>query len=557
MDPDSQNDALAEEKQMLKAVANKGFGAKIGVYGKLCGPGWLQSAITLGGGSLVGALGLGVIGGTGFMWVQPVAMILGVIMLSAIAYVTLSTGERPFQAINEHVSPVLGWGWLIATMLANMIWCLPQFNLAFGAVTSNLAPGMPTGLGSKIVISGIVLAIATLVIWSYGTGSKGVKLFENILKALVGLVVLSFMGVVVALTFAKGSPLNWGEVLRGFIPDLSALFKPAPAFQAVIDQLGAADAAAWTKQITSNQRDTIITAVGTAVGINMTFLLPYSMLKRRWGREHRGLAIFDLSTGLVIPFVIATGCLVIAAATQFHANPKNYKVSQSATLTAELKSSSTPEEFKAALADPAVTARLQAEYEALPSEKKALATLEMMTAKRSQLELASSLRPFTGKYVSQYLFGFGVLAMAISTIVILMLINGFAFCEMLGVEHSGATHRVGCLIAGVVGFFGPIIWANHGPWLAIPTSVAGYSMLPIAAFAFLLLLNSKSLLGDDKPSGAKLIKWNVLMGISTLVAALGSAWASHGKIGWWGPGIIVAFAVATALTWRGGGRAQS
>ena len=38
MDSDSQNDALTEEKQMLQAVANKGFGAKIGVYGKLCGP---------------------------------------------------------------------------------------------------------------------------------------------------------------------------------------------------------------------------------------------------------------------------------------------------------------------------------------------------------------------------------------------------------------------------------------------------------------------------------------------------------------------------------------
>lgn len=227
MDSESQNDSLAEEKQLLASVADKDVGTKAKTYIRLCGPGWLQSAITLGGGSLVGALGLGVIGGTGFMWVQPLAMILGVIMLSAIAYVTLSTGERPFQAINQHVSPVLGWGWLIATMLANMIWCLPQFNLAFGAVTSNLAPGMSKGLGSKIVISGVVLGIATLVIWSYGTGSKGVKHFENILKALVGLVVFSFIGVVVALTFAKDSPLDWGAVLAGFIPDFSALFRPA------------------------------------------------------------------------------------------------------------------------------------------------------------------------------------------------------------------------------------------------------------------------------------------------------------------------------------------
>ncbi len=170
-----------------------------------------------------------------------------------------------------------------------------------------------------------------------------------------------------------------------------------------------------------------------------------------------------------------------------------------------------------------------------------------MTAKRSQLELANSLEPFTGPFVSQYLFGFGVLAMAISTIVILMLINGFAFCEALGVEHSGANHRIGCLIAGIVGFFGPIIWANHGPWLAIPTSVAGYSMLPIAAFAFLFLLNSKSLLGEDKPSGGRLIKWNLLMGISTIVAALGSCWASYGKISGW----AVKKGMSESIGWAG------
>ena len=35
-------------------------------------------------------------------------MIFGIIMLSVIGYVTLSTGKKPFQAINEHINPVLG-----------------------------------------------------------------------------------------------------------------------------------------------------------------------------------------------------------------------------------------------------------------------------------------------------------------------------------------------------------------------------------------------------------------------------------------------------------------
>ena len=53
----------------------------------------------------------------------------------------------------------------------------------------------------------------------------------------------------------------------------------------------------------------------------MTFLLPYSMLSKKWGKEHRGLAIFDLSTGMVIPYVLAVSCVVIASAYMFHGQP--------------------------------------------------------------------------------------------------------------------------------------------------------------------------------------------------------------------------------------------
>ena len=73
--------------------------------------------------------------------------------------------------------------------------------------------------------------------------------------------------------------------------------------------------------IVNQQRDVMISAAATAVGINMTFLLPYSMLRKGWDKVFRGLAIFDLSTGLFIPFILATGCVVIASASQFHAVP--------------------------------------------------------------------------------------------------------------------------------------------------------------------------------------------------------------------------------------------
>ena len=49
-------DDLAKEIELLRSLENKGTGEKLKTYTKLCGPGWLQSAITLGGGSLIGCL---------------------------------------------------------------------------------------------------------------------------------------------------------------------------------------------------------------------------------------------------------------------------------------------------------------------------------------------------------------------------------------------------------------------------------------------------------------------------------------------------------------------
>ncbi|MEM7015193.1 MAG: hypothetical protein AAF585_27355, partial [Verrucomicrobiota bacterium] len=109
-----ENDPIAQERQELAEVNQKPFGQRLGYYTKKSGPGWLQGAITLGGGSLAGSLYLGVIMGFSMMWLQPFAMVLGVIMLSAISYVTLSIGKKPFRAVNENLSPALGWGWLIA-----------------------------------------------------------------------------------------------------------------------------------------------------------------------------------------------------------------------------------------------------------------------------------------------------------------------------------------------------------------------------------------------------------------------------------------------------------
>ncbi len=70
------NESLAKEKELLKSVQYAPASEKIKTYTKLSGPGWLQGAITLGGGSLGGSLYLGIIGGTELLWLQPLMMML-------------------------------------------------------------------------------------------------------------------------------------------------------------------------------------------------------------------------------------------------------------------------------------------------------------------------------------------------------------------------------------------------------------------------------------------------------------------------------------------------
>ena len=62
------------EINMLNQLANKPWYARVPKYVKLSGPGWLQGAMTLGGGSAVTSLTIGALFGYELLWVQPIAI---------------------------------------------------------------------------------------------------------------------------------------------------------------------------------------------------------------------------------------------------------------------------------------------------------------------------------------------------------------------------------------------------------------------------------------------------------------------------------------------------
>ena len=571
------NDSLAEEKELLKSVEHAPASKKFKTYSKLTGPGWLQGAITLGGGSLAGSLYLGVIGGTQLLWLQPLMMILGILMLSVIGYVTLSTGEKPFHAINRHINPVLGWGWLIAAMLANLVWAMPQFSLGTAALQQNLGI-FPDENSGKYLCVALLFIVATAVVWMYD--SKGVKYFEIILKVLVGIIVFSFFGVVAVMA----GQLDWSAIFKGFIPDFSLLTQPADKFKEIISQ--SSDKEYWTNTILDSQRDRMVTAAATAVGINMTFLLPYSMLRKGWGKEHRGLASFDLGVGLFIPFFLATTCVVIASASQFHGKydlglldgtkttimsvklkdayrknitprvasflnvkdiskaEKNQKIHDEAINKAKKGLSRKRWEKKL---DSNSTLGELGPWFTLINEKVSESDRQLaaMLVSRDAFQLAGSLEKLTGKKaVSQTIIGIGVVGMAVSTIIILMLINGFCLTEALGAKMGGVIHRTGAILPGITGALGFLfLWGNADAkfWLAVPTSVFGMVLLPIAYFTFFCMINSKELMGDALPKGGKRVALNLAMGLALLAATIGAAWSIWSKVKWVGVAAVGLF----------------
>ena len=502
----------------ITTAQNAPFFKKLGIYAKLSGPGWIQAAVTLGGGSLVGALYLGVIGGYEFMWLQPLAMLCGIIMLSAISHVTLSSKERPFVAAKKHISPVLAWAWLIATIIADVVYCSAQYGLGTDAVQNNLG-FFNGGTAQTYTLTGIFTVFSLSLLWMSLGGGKASKVIEHTLKGLVSIVVLAFMAVVVVLA-AQGS-ISWGSFFNGLIPDFSALFKPTASYSDAIAATGD-NASFWTKYISDSQRNIIIGAFGSAVGINMTFLLPYTLIKRGWTKQHRELSRFDLVLGLFVPFIMATSFLVVATSAQFHAKKDsivstgNYNAVVDTWLSAKNadydKNSDTA----------------QAQRDALPDPDKQLAA---MVAKRTAKDLAKSLEPALGKN-AQLIFGIGILAMAISTMLVHMMMNGYAISEAFGKPGQKALFMIGAAMPALSGFFSPILWTGNPDiktTLNIPAGTIATTLLPIAYLIFILLMNSKKTLGDEMPRKRSLI--NILMLIAGGAASFAAVWNLIGRYG--------------------------
>jgi hypothetical protein len=194
----------------------------------------------------------------------------------------------------------------------------------------------------------------------------------------------------------------------------------------------------------------------------MTFLYPYTLLARGWGREHRGLKNFDLGTSMLLPFILATSFVAIAFANTLH------------------------------------TQGIQV---------------------RTAVDAAHALQPLIGLSLGRIVFSFGILSMCFTTLVIEMLLCGYVLSEMFHFEFSGWRYRASTMVAniGILGAFYSLPF-----WLPVMVSSFNLVMMPIAYIGFFILQNKRSYLGKDMVRGARGAVWNVLLMVAILVVAAGA-----------------------------------
>ena len=424
------------------------------------GPGWLQGAMTLGGGSAITSLTLGTVFGYEFLWVQPVAMVIGCVMLFALSHQTLSTGEAPFQAMRRHVSVPLAWLWAIAALASSIIWGFSHYPLSAGMLEEAIS--VVSGVHFKaeaettqreaylFVLAVLVWAVCAYTVWHYSRGGRAVRLFENGIKILSTVVIVSFAWVV--LQAGLNGQINWAAMLWGLVPHSL----PDDAFGVT----------------------TLMAALGTAVGINMTFVYGYTLLNRGWGRDERTLSRYDIVLGLVVPYLLVTTLISLAAAASLHD------------------------------AQGALQARLS------PQQAGAMFA-------------AAGLGDFAGRLV----FPLGVLGMAVGSLVMHMLTCGAAAREMFGFAEDSLAYRLSCLLPtpAVLGVF---LWTSMGPYVILPTSAICGFLLPIAYIGWLVLNNRPEYLGDAMPTGSRRAAYNGAM-LLCIVTVLASVTYSTGVgLGW-------------------------
>ena len=508
------SESFKEATILEKANAQGGI-KKVLIFSKISGPGiWLTLA-ALSAGSLIGSLGLGQWLGTEALWVQASAMLLGIFSLWAVSQISLNTQQSLFSLMKNEWNPSLAWWFAGSALVTNFAWCMPQFRFGAEITGSILFPPLDNK-GGKIGVAFVLLCLSIFLSFWYERSGLHSKLFQWILR-LILFSLIGCLGVSVCMLI-PGSGLSFSSIFSGFLPDLNNLTNTSPRFEALLSQTGEFRSF-WEENLVSRQKELILITFSSTLGVNLLFSLPLLLLGRGWRRDHNQFAKFNLFLGLFIPFVLCSSCLTILSAVahqkMIHSLNEevsvNTKYSESETIRNLLKERIIfeigEEQFQSL-----PPFQQDEKIESLSKPNYILAHLVSQSDTKKWIHYLSD----SGKEPVKYLLGIVVLLISFSTIVILMVLNGHLICEILGKPHKGAPFQTGSLLLAVSSI-GPFVWSDQDAWVADPSYFLSLAIIPYILLSFLLMLNSKELLGRQYPQGIKGFSLNLGVCLSFLL----------------------------------------
>jgi hypothetical protein len=214
--------------------------------------------------------------------------------------------------------------------------------------------------------------------------------------------------------------------------------------------------------------------LGASVGINMTFLYPYSILAKGWGKNHKTLSRWDLGMSMFLPFAMVTSLVMVAM-----------------TVTGVYSGT------------------------------------DVLRDAIKPVAAAASLQGVLGRHAGRLVFDLGLIAMTCSAISTHMVVCGFTFCEMLGLEYTKWRFRLFAL-APSIGLFGVV--AKLPFWFPVAASAVCFAMLPIAYLTFLIMNNKRSYIGEAVGKGLPRLLFNVILIVALAIATVGSVIQINGRV---------------------------
>lgn len=281
------SESALKEKAFLKELNAKPASQKFWGYFKLSGPGFMNAAFTLGAGSFASSVTLGSAYGYDMLWIPLYSFAFGLFMLAlATRFVTAS--EIPvIKAQDMYHGRFFGSiaTGIIACCIACIAFNFGQYALGADAVTSLFAAVNINVPKSVSWIFLVAIAVPLSLMYGSGDNPKGVKMVENAMKIMIGIMLVVF-GAVLSVT-----GVNFPAMVKGLL---------IPKIPSGIDGI-----------------IMLIGSLSATIGVMDWVLFNNGMVSRGYSEEHETLGRFDSVFGGLIPVTLILSFVSIAFAEAF------------------------------------------------------------------------------------------------------------------------------------------------------------------------------------------------------------------------------------------------